>query len=87
MFAVKPGEIAAIAVMVVLVVGLAAGILFWYKKRKFETELMAVSWKVAYADIVFTRDVRVTNRIVEFAEGMESWWDLHVEFAEGMESQ
>lgn len=62
--AVGAGKIAAISVMVVLVVGAGGAMLGWYRKRKFETELMAASWKVAYADVMFTRDIRVRNKCV-----------------------
>ena len=58
---VSPGLIAAIAVMVVIVVGSGIGFLVWYRKRKFETELMAASWKITYSDILFTKDAKVCS--------------------------
>ena len=48
--------------MVVIVIGSGIGFLIWYRKRKFETELMAASWKVNYSDIVFTKDAKVSQR-------------------------
>ena len=49
--------------MVVIVIGSGIGFLIWYRKRKFETELMAASWKVIYSEIVFTKDAKVWERI------------------------
>ena len=63
---VNAGAIAGISILLVIVCGGGVGALIYYRKRKFETELMAASWKIPYQDLTFTKDARVINLIYFF---------------------
>ncbi len=63
-FSVSAGAIAGISILLVIVCGGGVGALVYYRKRKFETELMAASWKIPYQDLTFTKDARVILHLI-----------------------